>query len=509
MASLARPGFDALMAQVKSGAVDAVLVESVDRLSRDQADALGLYKELAFRGVRLLTVADGVDSDSKHGKMTYDLKALVSQVFLDDLRDKTKRGMAGRAHAGLATGGKLVGYSTKPIGDPRKPSGFKIAIDEQQADVIRRIFAAYVRGRSCKEIARTLNADGVPAPRASAGTRHKLRPSWANSSIAAMLANERYAGVWRFGERVWIKKPGTNKRVSRPAPPDTVITQKRPELAIIARLTWDDVAARRAAVYATYAGSSDKPKGRAVSGRMDRHPLSGLLRCECEAPFTVSRGKNRDYLARADAKRGRCSIRKSLREDLAVQCMSTAICSKLAGEAGIAYVRRRVAERLAEVARGRDGQANEVRKRIARTERRLANLVDMLAEGDKSTSVRSAVADLETQLNVDRGALAAVEATARAPLHLPTVIEAMDEVFYVLKALKEDPVAAREALARWFKNACITMELGDDGVYTGRSELLPLVLFKSEKADPLFEDPPISALVAGAGDFSFRLCSGR
>jgi hypothetical protein len=44
------------------------------------------------------------------------------------------------------------------------------------------------------------------------------------------------------------------------------------------------------------------------------------------------------------------------------------------------------------------------------------------------------------------------------------------------------------------------MELGDDGVYVGRSELLPLVLFaQSEKAESLIGIPPISATVAGAG----------
>src|SRR5262249_16953929 len=77
--SLARAGFDALMAKARAGEIDALLVESVDRLSRDNADALTLYRELAFRGIRLLTVADGIDSGAKHGKLTYNLKALVSE----------------------------------------------------------------------------------------------------------------------------------------------------------------------------------------------------------------------------------------------------------------------------------------------------------------------------------------------------------------------------------------------------------------------------------------------
>jgi hypothetical protein len=254
--------------------------------------------------------------------------------------------MAGRAHAGLATGGKLFGYVTRPIGDPRKPNGFKIEIEERQAKVVRRIFALYLDGRSAKEIARILNAEEVPAPRASAGTRHKLRPRWANSTVSAILANERYAGTWRFGERIWVKVPGTGKRVSRPAPPESVITQQRPDLVIVDRATWDAVAARRAEIHGTYAGEPSKRQGRAVSGRLDRHPLSGLFYCMCQAPFTVSRGGSHDYLACADSKRGRCSIRKSLREDIAIARFSEAVHTKLANPAGVAYVRKRIAERL-------------------------------------------------------------------------------------------------------------------------------------------------------------------
>ena len=86
---------------------------------------------------------------------------------------------------------------------------------------------------------------------------------------------------------------------------------------------------------------------------------------------------------------------------------------------------------------------------------------------------------------------------------LPTVAEVLAQLDVVLDAVRIDPVAAREALRRYFAQGRITMELGQDGVYEGRSELLPLVLFEgrpeTEKAEPLYGIPPISAMVAGAG----------
>jgi hypothetical protein len=154
---------------------------------------------------------------------------------------------------------------------------------------------------------------------------------------------------------------------------------------------------------------------------------------------------------------------------------------------------------LAEVADGRDAQANEVRRRLERTQRRLGNLVELIAEGNKSPTIRDAVRELEVQFEADRTALKAIESLAREPLRLPTAEEVLGEVFAVLTAMKEDPAAARERLGRWFRDGRITLELGADGVYVGRSELLPLVLFAEKKdAEPLFEAPRLSATVAGA-----------
>jgi hypothetical protein len=59
--------------------------------------------------------------------------------------------------------------------------------------------------------------------------------------MRAMLYNERYAGVWRFKERQWVKALGSNKRTPRPRDASEVITQERPELRIIDPTAWHEV----------------------------------------------------------------------------------------------------------------------------------------------------------------------------------------------------------------------------------------------------------------------------
>src|SRR5947209_4719963 len=96
-ASLSRPGFERLMQLVRRREVDVVLVEDTSRLSRDNADALTLFKQFAFYGVQLVAISDGIDSGAKGAKLAYSVKALMSDLYLEDLRDKTLRGMEGRA----------------------------------------------------------------------------------------------------------------------------------------------------------------------------------------------------------------------------------------------------------------------------------------------------------------------------------------------------------------------------------------------------------------------------
>lgn len=65
---------------------------------------------LEFSEVRLIRIADGIDTFAKHSTLTFGLKSLGSAIYLTELRDKTLRGLQGRALAGFGTGGVPFGY---------------------------------------------------------------------------------------------------------------------------------------------------------------------------------------------------------------------------------------------------------------------------------------------------------------------------------------------------------------------------------------------------------------
>ena len=104
-ASLLRRGLQELIADAAKGRFDAILTESLDRLSRDQEDIAGLYKRMRFAGVKIVTLSEGDVNDLHIG-----LKGTKGALYLKDLADKTRRGLRGRVEAGKSGGGNSNGY---------------------------------------------------------------------------------------------------------------------------------------------------------------------------------------------------------------------------------------------------------------------------------------------------------------------------------------------------------------------------------------------------------------
>src|SRR5262249_56974009 len=133
----------------------------VARRTRDMAELMRLSSRLGLKGIDLVGVSDGIATSGQGAKMHLAVKGLVNELYLDDLRDKTHRGLSGAVARGLSAGGRLYGYRTVPVpreaktNDRGAPARFEI--DEGEAAIVREIFHAYAHGRSMKGIAQGLN----------------------------------------------------------------------------------------------------------------------------------------------------------------------------------------------------------------------------------------------------------------------------------------------------------------------------------------------------------------
>jgi site-specific DNA recombinase len=318
---------------------------------------------------------------AKHSPITYGIKTLVASIYLNELRDKTLRGLEGRARAGLATGGVAFGYRLqKELGPDGKVLGSRIEICEEQANVVRRIFILYLEGSAFAGIAKTLNADSVAPPRVHAKNR---RVGWKDSTIRAMLHNESYIGRWRYKASQWRKVPGTNRRVPVRRKDPRALVDDRPALRIIDNDLWVAVQERLSAVRRFYTQTADgKPKGRALPGRTSPYLFSSLLQCGvCGSKMIVSGGSNDVYYrCEGHARRGLCTNALSVRESVVRASLLDEPRRRLVSDRGLAYARKRLAEKLGDLSREQDAEIRERTQRLAKLDAQISKLVDFIAE---------------------------------------------------------------------------------------------------------------------------------
>jgi len=146
-----RPALAALMASARAGEFDVVLVDDLSRLARDNHLMLSIIAELHFEGIRVISVADGLDSTDDESTLAIQVRGIFNELQLRDLK-KTLRGQIGQKERGFFVGEKTFGYRSVPVGEMKmdkkgrpRPDGYKMEIEPKDAAVILRIFTSYAR----------------------------------------------------------------------------------------------------------------------------------------------------------------------------------------------------------------------------------------------------------------------------------------------------------------------------------------------------------------------------
>jgi DNA invertase Pin-like site-specific DNA recombinase len=385
---IGRDGLLELLADAKARKFDVIVVEALDRLSRDQEDLAGLHKRMTFLGIDILAVHDG-----KADAVQVGIRGLVSSLFLSDLKHKIRRGMTGRVRDGLSAGGKAYGY--RPV--PGKPG--ELEIDEAEAEIVKRIYQEFAAGRSTRDIAQALNRENVPPPRGAV-----WNPSTLNGNAQrgnGILRNPLYTGTMVWNRVKMVRDPDTGKRVSRINPESEWQTAEVPELRIVSEDTTGAVARRLAG--AAKAHGTFRPRAKRV--------LSGLLKCgACGGGMTLdgkTDGKPRIRCVRA-REAGTCNHTRKYQLPMIEEAVLNGLREQLANpEALRLYVDEYVAERrrlAADIAKRRGQIENQIAKRKAEYNR----LIDLAVRGlltpdhlaERKGPIDEEIARLEAELAI-------------------------------------------------------------------------------------------------------------
>ena len=418
-----RTSYQAMLADAKARKFDVLLVDDISRLSRDQVEAETTFRRLEHWGVRIIGVSDGYDSDAKGRKVHRAVKNLMNEVYLDDLAEKTHRGLEGQARAGNNAGGRAYGYRHVPIEDTVSRDAFgrpvvvavRREIEPNQAETVRSIFDWYATGYSSRWIADELNRLKVPSAGANWQRKTRRRDGvWLASAIAGdahkgigILNNDLYRGVYIWNRSHWVRDPETHKRVRQERPQSEWIVQKMPLLRIVNDELWQSVKTRQAGVREKSVKIREALHRAARTGREPKYLLSGLLKCGlCGANFVI--GDKRHYVCASRTNGGLHACRNNLRivREVAQARILAGIKAELMAPEYLNEFKRefRLLRAAQQSARERVWEARKAR--LAELEQEIGHLIEAVAKGLLSTSVKtrleSAESEQATLLN-DRG----------------------------------------------------------------------------------------------------------
>lgn len=389
-----RPGLNAALAACEAGEFDMLLAEDEDRIARSLEHLAHVKNRLEYAGGRLATLTtDQVDD------MRVAFKGLAASDFLRNLSQKTKRGMNSNAEKGLATGSRLYGYTGA--------AGGAVVINQEQAAIVRRIFAEYADGRTPRAIAEGLNHDRLPSPHGNEWNASTINGSRQRAN--GILNTELYAGVKVWNRLKTWKDPRSGKKLSKPRPAEEWQRTPVPHLRIVDEQAWQAVRARKVAE-----GSARPPQ------LVRKRPgvFSGLIRCGvCGGAYTAGSGGRLICTVRRERGPSACSNRRTVPRIQIEQRVLTALRERLlAPEAVEIYVRRYhqrwQANRLLELS-----QRAPLEKRLAEIERRIDRGVAAIFDGSASDKIKDTLKALDLE-KVEVAARLAAMGAVSPPIEL-------------------------------------------------------------------------------------------
>lgn len=451
-----RPGWNQMIQDIHDGKVVCVIAKDMSRVGRDYLQ-VGFYTDVLFRekGVRFVAVGNGIDSNVKGSNDFAPFLNIMNEWMLRDTSQKIQAVLRSRGLAGKHTGSHaLYGYKK----DPENPDHW--IIDEEVADVVRRIYQLVIDGYGPFAIARKLTEDKIERPsyylgKQGLGTHQQDYNAddpytWGATTVTRILCREEYKG-WLVNFR--SRKESYKDKKGKPVPKDEQVIIKDAHEAIIDEETWELV-------------QTLKTTRRRYDTTGEANPLTGLMFCaDCGAKMYNHRHWS-DYVKK-DGTRTLydsydCSNYKIGQNHFEKRCCSHKIQTYAVQKIVLEAIRlsseeaRRNPEQFIKAAQERataqmSKDADELRKRVKKHRKRLSELENL---------VRKLYESFATGLMSEKNFTLLIEGYQREQEELEEVVEAEEQE---LAEYEEDTGHAEQFVAIAKK-------------YTDLSELTPEIL---------------------------------
>lgn len=368
-----RPQYEAMMAQLRLGSADTVVIYDQSRMFRKMTAWFSFRDELTVMGVSIVSVTQpmiGKDLRDPTNFLTEGSMALFNQIWALQTRQKVMEKMRFMARNGQHTGGKpALGY---------KVVNGRLEICEEEAAIVRRIFKEYAAGSSYREIINGLNRDGLKTKRGAA---------FGSNSLHDLMHNEKYIGTIVYGQSPY-RENGTRDTHARNGTDVIRIEDAIP--AIIDKETFRIVQERMATNKRQQGGRPPKVRN---------YPLRSKVFCgDCKMAMTISTSKvNYHYYRCTGKKRTHECTSTPIRADALEEVVAETIRKVLGTPTevnGLIKILHDQADKLQSGAAMRLQALVDQRKDICA---KLDNAVEAVLNGISNQSIKDRICVLEAQ----------------------------------------------------------------------------------------------------------------
>jgi DNA invertase Pin-like site-specific DNA recombinase len=177
-----RPTFNKMMKLLRQEKARGVVLHKIDRGARNLKDWADIAA-LIDVGIEVHFSNESLDMNSRGGRLSADIQAVVAADYIRNLREETLKGFNGRIKQGLYPLPAPLGYLDKGGGKPKEP-------DAMKAPLVKKAFELYATGR--------YNLDTLLAELHQLGLRNKRSKGVSRSGLAKLLNNPFYIGLIRI-----------------------------------------------------------------------------------------------------------------------------------------------------------------------------------------------------------------------------------------------------------------------------------------------------------------------
>lgn len=206
-----RDGFNTMVSDALAGKIDLIVTKSVSRFARNTVDSLVTVRKLKEKGIEVYFEKENIYTLDSKGELLITIMSSLAQEESRSLSENITWGQRKRFADGKISlpYKQFLGYKRGEDGLPE--------IVEEEAKIVRRIYRAFIDGKTVGAIARMLTAEGIPTPGG--------KSTWRSATVQSILTNEKYRGDARLQKAFTVDFLTKKKKVNEGEVPQYYVSK--------------------------------------------------------------------------------------------------------------------------------------------------------------------------------------------------------------------------------------------------------------------------------------------